>query len=102
MLTASYDQADTKVLALGKQCTALESQLAEVQHSLHDETQEKLAVMSRLRQTEEHATNLNEQLEEEQEAVKVLEVKLNAQNIQVSQYKVLLLAFQIMLIIHAW
>lgn len=85
LLTVQYDQADVKALALGKQCTALESQLAEVQHTLHDETQEKLAVMSRLRQTEEHAANLNDQLEEDQEVVKQLEVKVNAQNLQVSQ-----------------
>jgi len=64
--------------------TALESQLAEVQESLAEETRQKLAAQGKVRQAEEELTSLREQIEEEEDSKKTLETKVASLSAQVA------------------
>jgi len=64
--------------------TALESQLAEVQESLAEETRQKLATQGKVRQADEELTSLREQIEEEEDSKKTLETKVASLTAQVA------------------
>lgn len=70
------EEADSKAAVLNKQVTSLEAQLADAQELLQEETRQKLAVQSKLRQMEEQYEGLQDQIEDNEDAKKNLEVKL--------------------------
>ena len=57
-----------------------DSQLADAQESLAEETRQKLTIQAKLRQEEERANQMQEALEEEEEAKKALENKITELN----------------------
>jgi len=61
----------------------MESQLAEAQENVQEETRQKLAALSRQRQAEDEAAGLKEQLEEEEETQRQLESKISSLTLQV-------------------
>ena len=52
-VSAALEEAEHRTGALGKQCAALEAQLADAQETMAEETRQKLAAQSRLRQAED-------------------------------------------------
>ena len=72
------EEHEHKASVLGKQCATLESQLADAQETVQDETRQKLQLQTRVRQAEEKADSLQDALEEEEEAKRALETKNNA------------------------
>lgn len=84
------EQLDTRSANLARQFATLESQLSEAQHALAEEKQLNLSIQSQLREVEGHAVELQEQLDEQADVVKQQEMKLNAQNVQVFSFFVLL------------
>ena len=83
-VNAAFEEADSKVTILSKQCGALEGQLADSQEILQEETRQKLSAQSRVRQLEEAMEAAQDQLEEEEEARKALENKIAHLNSSVS------------------
>ena len=75
--STQFEEADSKVAHLSKNVTSLESQLADAQDMLQEETRQKLAVQSRLRQSDDKVETMQDQLEEEEEARKSQEQKVN-------------------------
>lgn len=72
--------------ALKNQAT-IESQFAEAQAALEEETKQKLSLSSKLRQLESNKDALQEQFEEEEEAKKNLEKQVsNAINVEFRFY----------------
>ncbi|KAJ8959252.1 hypothetical protein NQ318_022515, partial [Aromia moschata] len=64
-----------------------ESQFAEAQAALEEETRQKLALSSKLRQLESDKETLQEQIEEEEEAKKNLEKQLSVVSVQLAEAK---------------
>lgn len=64
-----------------------ESQLAEAQAALEEETRQKLTLSSKLRQIEADKEALADQIEEEEEAKRQLEKQLLAVNVQLAEAK---------------
>lgn len=60
-----------------KNQSAIESQFGETQAALEEETKQKLALSSKLRQLESDKEALQEQIEEEEEAKKNLEKQVS-------------------------
>lgn len=67
------EQTDTKAIQLAQRVSSLEAQLTDSQETSQEETRQKLALQSRLRQVEDEKESLHERLEEEEEAKKALE-----------------------------
>ena len=82
-ITVQFEEADAKSSSLSKQLANLEGQLADAQDLLGEETRQKLACQSRLRQTEEEITSLSEQVEDRDEERKQLEAKVQQVTAQV-------------------
>ena len=76
-------QSNVKANSLAKSGNLLEQHLAELQESLQEETKQKLAALSKVRQAEEEAAGIRDELEEEEQAKKALEIKINTLNLQV-------------------
>ena len=70
---AQLEQSDTKAIQLGQKVSSLEAQLADSQDISQEETRQKLALQSKLRQAEDEKENALERLEEEEEAKRALE-----------------------------
>jgi len=68
---------------LAKQVANMESQLAEAQENIQEETRQKLAALSRQRQAEDEMAGLKEQMEEDEESHKQLENKITTLTVQV-------------------
>ena len=66
---------------------SLEGQAADSQEILQEETRQKLAAQSRVRQLEEAMEAAQDQLEEEEEARRALENKITHLNASVQEYK---------------
>jgi len=77
------EKADSRAGVFAKQVATLESQLAEAQENIQEETRQKLAALSRQRQAEDEAVSLKEQMEEDEESHKQLENKITALTVQV-------------------
>ena len=90
-VSSSYEDADGKVAGFSKQVASLESQLADAQELLQDETRQKLQSQSRVRQLEEQWEAAQDQLEEDEEARKSMENKINHLNAAVCTYQCLCL-----------
>lgn len=80
---AACEKADSRATQLSKQVSNFESQLAEAQENIQEETRQKLAALSRQRQAEDEVANLKEQLEEDEERDKQLENKITSLTLQV-------------------
>ena len=78
------EKAEAKAAALDKAKAALDQAVVELQDNLKEETKQKLAAQTRLRQAEEQANNAIERAEEEEEARKALELKIVTMAAQVS------------------
>ena len=70
---SQLEQVDTKAIQLSQKVSSLEAQLADSQDISQEETRQKLALQSRLRQAEDEKESAMERLEEEEEAKKGLE-----------------------------
>jgi len=77
------EKAEGRATVLAKQVANMESQLAEAQENIQEETRQKLAALSRQRAAEDEMANLKEQLEEEEESQKQLDTKISTLNQQV-------------------
>jgi len=77
------EKADSRAAVLAKQVANMESQLAEAQENIQEETRQKLAALSRQRQAEDEAASLKEQMEEDEDSNKQLENKITALTVQV-------------------
>jgi len=80
---SACEKADSRAAVLTKQVANLESQLAEAQENIQEETKQKLAALSRQRQAEDEVANLKEQLEEDEESQKQQENKITSLTLQV-------------------
>jgi myosin protein heavy chain len=76
-----------KASAAIKSASNLESQLTESQQLLEEETRQKLALSSKLRQIESEKEALQEQLEEDEEMKKNYEKKLGDLNYTMAEMK---------------
>ena len=74
--SGAFEEADMKAATLAKHMSSMESQLADSQEMQQEETRQKLALQTRLRQAEEGNVTLQDQLEEEEEGRKAAEAKL--------------------------
>nr|XP_018907941.1 PREDICTED: myosin heavy chain, non-muscle isoform X2 [Bemisia tabaci] len=81
------EEAELRASTAIKNAGLMETQLAEAQVLLEEETKQKLALSSRLRQVESEKESLQEQLEEEEEAKKNLEKQVVALSLQVNEAK---------------
>jgi myosin protein heavy chain len=70
-----------------KSQTTIEQQLIEVQALLEEETRQKLALSSRLRQADSERESLQNQLEDEEESKRQLEKQISSLNIQLIEVK---------------
>lgn len=77
------EEAESRASQATKMSSTLESQLAEAQELLQEETRQKLALNSRLRSIESEKENLVEQVEEDEEARKSLEKQIASLSQQV-------------------
>jgi len=77
------EKADSRTAVLAKQVANMESQLAEAQENVQEETRQKLAALSRQRQAEDEVASLKEQMEEDEESHRQLENKISTLTIQV-------------------
>ena len=84
-MQTACEKADSRAAVLAKQVATMESQLAEAQENLQEETRQKLAALSRQRQAEDEVANLKEQLEEDEDGQKQLENKITSLTLQVCQ-----------------
>lgn len=76
VLTKQLEEAETKASIALKLAGTVESQLSESQQLLEEETRQKLALSSKLRQLESEKEALQEQLEEDSEVKKGYEKKM--------------------------
>jgi myosin protein heavy chain len=86
-LTAQLEDAETKASAAIKSASTIESQLSESQQLLEEETRQKLALSSKLRQIESEKEALQEQLEEDEEQRKNFEKKMTELTLQMQEMK---------------
>uniref|UniRef100_A0A6Q2YEP3 Myosin-9 n=1 Tax=Esox lucius TaxID=8010 RepID=A0A6Q2YEP3_ESOLU len=86
-VTSMLSAVEGKSIKAAKDFSAVESQLQDVQGLLQEETRQKLALSTRLRQMEDEKGNLKETLEEEEGAKKNLEKQLYALQSQVDMKK---------------
>ncbi|XP_062304308.1 myosin-9-like isoform X1 [Osmerus eperlanus] len=76
-----------KSIKASKDCSAVESQLQDVQELLQEETRQKLSFSTRLRQMEDDQHNLRDLLEEEEEAKKNMEKQVFTLQAQLADMK---------------
>jgi len=76
VLAQQLEDAETKASAAIKSASTIESQLSESQQLLEEETRQKLALSSKLRQLESEREAIQEQLEEDEEQKKNYEKKM--------------------------
>ena len=81
------EAAEFKASAAIKSASTMESNLIESQQLLEEETRQKLALSSKLRQLESEKEALQEQLEEDDEQKKNYEKKLNELNYTMQDMK---------------
>ncbi|CAH1377228.1 myosin heavy chain, non-muscle isoform X2 [Tenebrio molitor] len=86
-IVQQLEEAELKASAAVKNQATIESQFAEAQSALEEETRQKLALSSKLRQLESDKENLQEQIEEEEEAKKNLEKQVNTLAVQLAEAK---------------
>uniref|UniRef100_A0A6G1SE90 Myosin heavy chain, non-muscle n=1 Tax=Aceria tosichella TaxID=561515 RepID=A0A6G1SE90_9ACAR len=87
LASQQIEYLDQKASVAGKSATTLEAQLAEVQEVLAEETRQKLALSSRLRQLESEKENLNDQFDEAAELRQNLEKQLANVQQQLAEFK---------------
>lgn len=81
------EDTELKASAALKAANTMESQLTESQQLLEEETRQKLALSSKLRQLESEKEALQEQLEDDEEAKKNFEKKIVELNFAAQEYK---------------
>lgn len=86
-VSQQLEDAELKASASLKAANTMENQLTECQQLLEEETRQKLALSSKLRQLESEKDTLLEQLEEDEEAKKNFEKKIIELNVQMQDYK---------------
>lgn len=86
-LTQQLEEAETKASAAIKSASTIESQLSESQQLLEEETRQKLALSSKLRQLESEKEALQEQLYDADENKKTFEKKIFELNAQMQEMK---------------
>ncbi|XP_065222996.1 myosin heavy chain, non-muscle [Planococcus citri] len=86
-ITNQLEQAELKASAAVKSAATMETQLSETQALLEEETKQKLALSSRLRQIESEKESLQERLEDEEGLKKNLEKQNIALSLQVNEMK---------------
>uniref|UniRef100_A0A669F525 Myosin-9 n=1 Tax=Oreochromis niloticus TaxID=8128 RepID=A0A669F525_ORENI len=86
-LSPMLSEVEGKSIKAAKDCSAVESQLQDVQELLQEETRQKLSLNTRLRQLEDDQNNLKEQLEEEEEAKRNVERQLQTVQAQLADLK---------------
>uniref|UniRef100_A0A6P7G1J3 Myosin heavy chain, non-muscle isoform X2 n=1 Tax=Diabrotica virgifera virgifera TaxID=50390 RepID=A0A6P7G1J3_DIAVI len=79
--------AELKASAAVKSQTTIESQFTEAQAALEEETKQKLALSSKLRQLESEKEALQEQMEEEEEAKRNIEKQVAVLSVQLAEAK---------------
>lgn len=77
MLHTNYFHVSYRASAAVKSQATMESQFTEAQTALEEETKQKLALSSKLRQLESDKEALQEQMEEEEEARKNIEKQVS-------------------------
>lgn len=80
---AQFEKADNKAASSTKQLATYEAQVAELQEAVQEETRQKLTIQSRLRQAEDEANALKDQLDDVDDGRKQQETKLAAITLQV-------------------
>ncbi|XP_022530909.1 myosin-9a [Astyanax mexicanus] len=86
-LSNTLTEVESKSIKVAKDSSAVESQLQDTQGLLQEETRQKLALNSRLRQLEDEQNRLKEQLEEEEESKKSVEKQLSSAQAQLSEMR---------------
>ncbi|XP_063701488.1 myosin heavy chain, non-muscle isoform X2 [Culicoides brevitarsis] len=86
-ITQQLEDAELKASAALKAANTMESQLTESQQLLEEETRQKLALSSKLRQLESEKESLQEQLEDDEETKKNFEKKIAELNTAAQEYK---------------
>ncbi|XP_076871464.1 myosin-9a [Brachyhypopomus gauderio] len=76
-LSSTLAEVESKSIKAAKDWSSVESQLQDTQGLLQEETRQKLAFSTRLRQLEDDQNRLKEQLEEEEESKKSVEKQLH-------------------------
>ena len=85
-----FEEADARANLLSEQVTSLESQVADSQDTMNEETRQKVAAQSMLRHAEEKVKLMQDQLQAEEEQRKAMEQKVNALTIQVNRISTLM------------
>ena len=86
-MSTALSEAQNKASDAGKNIEALESQLSEANALLEEETRQKLALNSKLRNLKQANLVMTEQLEEEEESKRQLEKTLADVRTQLSDVK---------------
>ncbi|KAL6455775.1 hypothetical protein MHYP_G00356260 [Metynnis hypsauchen] len=86
-LSSTLSEVESKSIKAAKDHSSVESQLQDAQGSLQEETRQKLALNTRLRQLEEEQNRLKEQLEEEEEGKKSVEKQLGSAQAQLAELR---------------
>uniref|UniRef100_A0A8C2J9B2 Myosin, heavy chain 9a, non-muscle n=1 Tax=Cyprinus carpio TaxID=7962 RepID=A0A8C2J9B2_CYPCA len=79
---STLSKVESKSIKATKDCSTVESQLKDTQALLEEETRQKLALSTRVRQLEDEQNNLKEMLEEEEEGKKNFEKQLHTAQAQ--------------------
>jgi myosin protein heavy chain len=87
LASQQIEYLDQRASVAGKSAATLEAQLAEVQDVLNEETRQKLALSSRLRQLESEKESLQDQFDEAAELRQNLEKQLASVQQQVAELK---------------
>ena len=85
----ALEQVDTRAIQLGQKTSSLEAQLADSQEICQEETRQKLALQSRLRQAEDDKNQALEQLEEMEEGKRGFERQVAELNQKVGLLRVI-------------
>uniref|UniRef100_A0A672TE49 Myosin-9-like n=1 Tax=Sinocyclocheilus grahami TaxID=75366 RepID=A0A672TE49_SINGR len=83
--SCTLSKVESKSVKAAKDCSTVESQLKDTQALLEEETRQKLALSTRVRQLEDEQNNMKEMLEEEEEGKKNFEKQLHTAQAQVCQ-----------------
>lgn len=86
-LASQLEDAETKASAAIKSASTMEAHLTESQQLLEEETRQKLALSSKLRQLETEREALQEQLDEDEERKKSYEKKMAELTYQMQEMK---------------
>lgn len=87
LASQQIEDLDHRASISTKSAATFEAQLAEVQEVLAEETRQKLALSSRLRQLESEKENLNDQFDEARESMQNLEKQLAVAQQQLIEFK---------------